>query len=318
MSSIEKEKYEYGKIERKRMKIRDLIIPEVRVTAMMPEELQEFFRLSIKSQGVLNPPLVIYDGDKYYVVDGKHRVEEARNQNQEEIDCIVRHGRLDEVLLFNLTTGKLQGRGKVTDMIRVVNELVTKHKMSLEDIALKTGYRLRYLEDLLAIANAHPDILDALDKEEIPLGAAIELTRIPDKDAQLRALWNVRMYRMRISDVKDMVDQIIGILEKRKQQGEQQPQPVPRDLVLIECNICEGKYPAKDMRTLIVCPRCMNMIWEWKIAAQKELEEEQKKKEAQQQKQLGSTQERAVEPEGQAEIELSESQNSAVENGKSS
>jgi hypothetical protein len=182
-----------------------------------------------------------------------------------------------------------------------------------QTIASFNGYRLRYLEDLLRIANAHPDILDALDKEEIPLGAAIELTRIPDKDAQLRALWNVKMYKMRISDVKDMVDQIIGILEKRKQGEEQQQQKIPRDLVLIECQLCGAKVPAKDIRTVFLCPRCMNLLWEMKIEAMKSLEEEQKKKDSKEQSATGSPSEAPIAENESVQVELEQSEKSENE-----
>ena len=274
-------KDKYGFSERKKwpwlgeLEVDDIIIPDVRVTAVMPQELEEQFKGSIAAQGVLNPIRCIWDGQNIILVDGLHRLIEARNNKHKTVPAVVVPGSLRQALLENLTTGKLQGRGKVTDMIRTVKYLVTEEKMSLEDIALKTGYKLRYLSDLLAIANAHPDILRALDEEQISLGAAIEIARIPDTDAQLRVLWNAIMYRMRIEDVKDLVNKTIEVINMKKSGTYPTQRTAPKEYVLLQCHFCDGKIPAKDMRTIFLCPRCLNMLWEMKIEAMKELQAEQ-------------------------------------------
>ena len=261
----------------KKIPIKLIDVPNVRVTSVMPPELEEAFKESVKAQGVVNPILVVPNGDRYILVDCLHRLQEAIANGETEITAVIRPGDYRDVLLWNLTTGKLQGRGKVTDMIRVVKYLRDELGMPLEEIALKTGYKLRYLEDLLAIANAHPDILLALDEEKIPLGAAIEIARVPDTDAQLKILWNAIMYRMTIRDVKELVDKTIEEINRRRGQPEEQEPRPPRELILLECHLCGAKVPAKDMRTVFLCPHCMNILWDMKIEAMRELEEQQKK-----------------------------------------
>ncbi|MEM2196610.1 MAG: ParB/RepB/Spo0J family partition protein, partial [Sulfolobales archaeon] len=256
------------------VEIRDVVVPEIRVTAVMPEELEEQFRGSIAAQGVLNPVKCIWDGERIILVDGFHRMMEALRNKMTTVPAVIVPGSLRDVMFQNLTTGKLQGRGKVTDMIKVVKYLVEEEKIPLEDIAVKTGYKLRYLSDLLAIAKAHPDILMALDEEKIPLGAAVEIARIPDKDAQLKVLWNAIMYRMTIKDVKDLVQKTIEALRKKKKEAGEEQQRTPRELVLLQCHLCEGKVPAKDMRTVFLCPHCMNILWDMKLEAMKELEKQ--------------------------------------------
>jgi ParB-like chromosome segregation protein Spo0J len=275
-------KDKYGFSERKKwpwlgeIEIDDIVIPDIRVTAVMPSDLAEQFKGSIAAQGVLNPVRCIWDGQNIILVDGLHRLMEARNNKQKTVPAVVVPGSLRQAMLENLTTGKLQGRGKVTDMIRTVKYLVDTEKMTLDEIALKTGYKMRYLSDLLAIANAHPDILRALDEEQISLGAAIEIARIPDTDAQLKVLWNAIMYRMKLEDVKDLVDKTIEVLNMKKSGKYPTQRTTPRDYVLLECHFCGAKVPAKDMRTIFLCPHCLNMLWEMKIEAMKQLKAEEK------------------------------------------
>lgn len=253
----------------------DVVIPDIRVTAVMPPELEEQFRGSIRAQGVLNPIKCIWDGQNIILVDGLHRLMEARASGQKTVPAVVVPGTVRDVMLQNITTGKLQGRGKVTDMIKVVRYLVDEEKMDLADVAAKTGYKLRYLEDLLAIARAHPDLLRALDEEQISLGAARELARIPETDVMLRLLYQVIMYRMRVQDVKDLVDKTLEVLQKNKQRQQQQRKPRPRGEVELECFVCGEKYPAAMMKAPILCPACMGILFEVK-AQKRALAEEAK------------------------------------------
>ena len=260
----------YGFKSRKRwpwlgeLDVNDVVVPDIRVTAVMPPELEEQFRGSIRAQGVLNPIKCIWDGENIILVDGLHRLMEARAAGHKTVPAIVVPGSIKDVMLQNLTTGKLQGRGKVTEMIRVVKYLVEEEHMGLEDIAVQTGYKLRYLEDLLAIARAHPDLLRALDEELIPLGAAKELARIKEPEVMLRLLYQVIQYRMKVQDVKELVDKTLEVLEKRKKEEKEGRKPRPRGEVEIECFVCGEKYPAAMMRAPILCPACMNILFQVK------------------------------------------------------
>jgi ParB-like chromosome segregation protein Spo0J len=261
------------------VEVTDVVVPDTRVTSVMPEDLEEQFISSIKHQGVVNPIKLIFDGSQLILVDGLHRLEAALNTKQLRVPAVIQRADMRTVLLQNLTSGKLQGRGKATDMIRVVRYLVEEEKMTLEDIAAQTGYKLRYLSDLLSVAKAHPDILMALDEEKIPLGAAVEIARIPDTDAQLKVLWNAIMYRMTIRDVKDLVDRTIEELERRRAMKQEDKPKTPRELVLLECHLCGGKVPAKDMRTVFLCPHCMNILWDMKLEAERQVRESMAKPE---------------------------------------
>jgi ParB-like chromosome segregation protein Spo0J len=261
------------------VEVTDVVVPDTRVTSVMPEDLEEQFISSIKQQGVVNPIKLIFDGNQLVLVDGLHRLEAALNAKQLRVPAVIQRADMRTVLLQNLTSGKLQGRGKATDMIRVVKYLVEEEKMTLEDIAAQTGYKLRYLSDLLSVAKAHPDILMALDEEKIPLGAAVEIARIPDTDAQLKVLWNAIMYRMTIRDVKDLVDKTIEELERRRAMKQEEKPRTPRELVLLECHLCGGKVPAKDMRTVFLCPHCMNILWDMKLEAERQVKESMSKSE---------------------------------------
>jgi len=251
----------------------DIVVPDVRVTAVMPPELEEQFKGSIQAQGVLNPVKCIWDGQNIVLVDGLHRLMEAKMAGHKTVPAVVVPGTMRDVMLQNITTGKLQGRGKVTDMIRVLRYLVDEEKMDIGEVAAQTGYKLRYLEDLLTVARAHPDLLKALDEESIPLGAAIELARIPDAETMLRLLYQVIAYRMKVEDVRELVNKTLEVMQQRKTEEAQKLQPRPRGEVEISCFVCGEKYPAVMMKSPILCPACMGVLFEAKARVRAMAEE---------------------------------------------
>jgi ParB-like chromosome segregation protein Spo0J len=272
--SENKEKRDYPVPTLVKLPIKDIMVPDVRVTSVMPDEIRELFASSIRASGVINPIQVIWDGKNYILVDGLHRLMEARNNNQYEIDAIVMNGSLKDVMIKNLQTGRLQGRGKVTDVIRVIKYLIEEEKMSIDEVARYTGYPIRRIEDLLTIANADPEILNYLDREEISLGAALEIARIPDRDAQLQVLYYAAMYRMTVKDVKELVERTLIALKTKERKALEEAEKPAREEVLIKCFICEDQYPAKEMRSIIVCPVCMASIMDVKVRLQRERERE--------------------------------------------
>jgi ParB family chromosome partitioning protein len=295
-----------GKVKKPKfmyLDIDQITVPNIRVTSDMPEDLQEQFQSTVKEYGVVNPVKIAYSNNQYVLVDGLHRLQELIKLGEKKAPAIVVEMPLRQALLENMISGKLQGRGRATDMIRLIKYLVEEEKMTVEEIAAKSGYKARYLYDLLSIANANPDLLEALDKEQITLGHAIELARIPDDNALLRTLYNVIYRRMTVRDTKELVDAILEQLNAKKSEQEQPRQPPPRDLIPVQCWVCGEEAPARNMATFLLCPKCQAVLFEFKAEYRAEKLRQEK---ARQQKQPPT--QTSTEPQTEA-AETQESQN---------
>ena len=264
MSETEASESKFKKPKFMYLDIDQIVVPNIRVTSDMPEDLQEQFQSTVKEYGVVNPVKIAYSNGQYVLVDGLHRLQELIKLGEKKAPAIVVEMPLKQALLENLISGKLQGRGRATDMIRLIKYLVEEEKMTVEEISAKSGYKTKYLYDLLSVANANPDLLEALDKEQITLGHAIELARIPDDNALLRTLYNVIYRRMTVRDTKELVDAVLEQLNVKKVQQEQPKQPPPRDLIPVQCWVCGEEAPAKEMATFLLCPKCQAVLFEWK------------------------------------------------------
>jgi len=74
----------------RKVKIDDIVIPEVRARSRWTEEQVQLLRASLGKFGVLQAPLVrpLPDG-KYELIDGENRIKTAKEQGLEEIDVYV-------------------------------------------------------------------------------------------------------------------------------------------------------------------------------------------------------------------------------------
>jgi len=274
MSETSQVKYKKPRFEY--LDIDKIVVPNIRVTSEMPDELIEQFKSTVKEYGVVNPVKIAYDNGQYILIDGLHRLQELKTLGEKKVPAVIVEMPLRQALLENLISGKLQGRGKATDMIKLIKYLHDEEKMTIEEIAAKTGYRAKYLYDLLSVANANPDLLDALDKEWISLGHAIELARIPDDTVMLKALYNVIYRRMTVKDTKEYVDAVLDAMHQKQQNIENPPQrPMPKDMIPVECWVCGEEAPAKDMATFVLCPKCQSVLFEWKAQYRAEMRRKQ-------------------------------------------
>jgi len=78
----------------KRFKIKSIStdkikIPEVRVSSIFDDETHSLFKESIRELGALQPILVAWDGEDYWLIDGLHRLEEYKLNNRKTIPAAV-------------------------------------------------------------------------------------------------------------------------------------------------------------------------------------------------------------------------------------
>ena len=240
----------------------DLIdTPKVRVTAQYDEEMLALLKDSLASMGTINPIILVGNGDRYEVVDGLHRLEEARRRGERTISSVVYEGGPRESLLKNLVLNRVRGKAKASEMVAVIKELWTTHGMTSDEIAASTGLTRDYIEKLQRISQASPSVQEALDRELIGVGHAYELARLPSQAQQEELVAKFQIWRWKISDLKAQVDMVITMTEQRQSQNAlnspKQPQTSPKYL----CDACQVQSEPQHLRAVQLCPDCYGEVW---------------------------------------------------------
>ena len=240
--------------------VNSIVIPEVRITAVYDEELTKQLQDSLNAVGQIQPIVVVAANGKFYLVDGLHRLQQAKARGDKQIPAVVYPGDPADVLLKNLITNRMRGKTKASEMVKVLKSLASDYALDTDQIRDRTGFSRDYIERLLSISGAAPEVLEALDAEVIGVGAAFEISRIPHHLAQSELVSRASIWKYTIPDLKSFVDEVLKQMDLIKNTPPKPPRaPAPREF---PCDICKDTYPPKDLRFICTCPICFTSAWQ--------------------------------------------------------
>ena len=246
-----------------------VLIPEVRVTAQYDEEHLALLRDSLAAMGTVQPIIVVQDGQGYQVVDGLHRLQEARARGERTIPAVVYEGSPQDTLLMNLVLNRVRGKTKASEMVAVIGSLWKEHGMDSEAIGEKTGLGRDYVEKLQRISQAAPGVQEALDKEVIGVGLAHELSRLPARIQQEEILARLQVWRYTVKELKELVDNVLREMESLKGETVSATPGEPPAPPKYYCEGCKAEVQPRYLKAVQVCPDCFGEVW--RLARAREL-----------------------------------------------
>ncbi len=238
------------------VKPQDLELPAVRIDSWFADDTIEMFADDVKKCGIESPLLVARTEGHLWVIDGKHRLEQALLNGMKTVPCLVRDMSEADMLLRNLVTNTLRGKTIASQECKVVRHAFDKLGLTIEEICRRTGMRKERLEMLLNIGSACTAVMDALDANKISVCSAYQLSRLTETGQQVRLLHQLFISHMTCKDLKDVVNDIGKMMAVRNEEAGKQaaftPPPIPTAL----CSLCNLKYPLQDVMNPNVCKHC--------------------------------------------------------------
>ena len=237
----------------------EINVPETRVTSFWDSELLEIFKASIKAMGILEPPVCVESDGKLFLVDGLHRFEEVLHSGAATLQVVVLPGKEEDVYLTNLLLNRLRGKTKVSEMVQVIGLLWKEYGLNSEKIQERTGLPRDYIERLMVISEASEAVRGALDEEEIGVGHAYALSKLPTHDMQDDMLRQQRLYRFRVKDLEGLVRQTLDIrAEVPPFTPLTEPPPPPK----IRCFYCDQEVDLAKIANPATCITCSGILVE--------------------------------------------------------
>lgn len=252
------------KVDPKRIKV-----PETRVTSYFSEEAMEAFKSSIKEAGIQQPILCTKVGEDLFLVDGLHRLQEALRLGIATVDVAIQEGEEADVYLRNLYLDHLRGKTKVSEMVNVLGLLYHLYGFDSEKIAERTGLPRDYVEKIILISEASPQVRQALDDEKIGVGHAFELARLRDHILEEELLAQLLAYHWTLKDFKEHIK---NVLELRSQAPEIEATRAVRETAKVKCHYCEAELEPSQVACPITCPSCYGILFGAIKEAQREAE----------------------------------------------
>lgn len=252
-------------------------VPAVRVTARFDEETRQILRDSIKEVGIIAPVIVQDIEGELVLVDGLHRLEDSIVKGDSTIDVVVLDGDMADLLCRNLFLDHARGKTPVSDMVKVINALYVEYNLDPDKIKAKTGLTRDYIEKLIKISQASPVVQLALDEGIIGVGHAFELSRLPYAIQQEELIAKHQIYRFKVSDLHEFVDNVLKEMGALKEAAPAAGQPATRPPAVYHCEGCKEEVEPRYLRPVMVCPDCFGEIWKLakvKKAAEVKVEDE--------------------------------------------
>ena len=250
-----------------------IVVPEVRVTAQFDPELYEMFKKSIQEVGQITPIICMEVNEQIMLVDGLHRLIEAKQKNEPFIDVVVLPGDEVDVFTRNIFLDHLRGKTPVSQMRRVIDHLVQEYKLDSETIAQKTGLSRDYVEGIMEINELTPYSLEALDDGRLKVGHCRFLTKLKDPVRQDVIAADAITFNRSVAYVQDVVKMA---LPSAPSEAAPPPPPPPVPAGTVKCGVCAIEYLPGDLRTIVICPLCFSSVFQ--LLAELRLREQQDKK----------------------------------------
>lgn len=235
----------------------EIQVPPVRITSHMDDELQHDFELSIQTAGILQPLHVMRSDGALWLIDGLHRLQQAKARGEATVPCVVVDGSYRDAVLQNLATSWLHGRPKNSELRQVIKHLEEELGLDVLEMRQRLGISQTTIENLMWVNRAVPKVQAALDADELPLGAAVAIARIGHSHYQ------ERMYQVYLAH-HPRVDVFAGACSDVRQQIEDglvattptelRPEPERRQASVQTCEVCER--PSRRLIPFILCPAC--------------------------------------------------------------
>jgi len=275
----EKETKGTGQMKVTQLKPQDLELPAVRIDSWFAEDTIEMFKDDIKKAGIETPLLIAKTDEHMWVIDGKHRLEEALLNGYKTVPCVVREMSEADMLLRNLVTNTLRGKTVPSQEVKVVHHAYDKLGLTIKEICKRTGMRQERLEMLLNIGSACTAVLDGLDQNKISVCQAYQLSRLPDTGMQIKLLHQLYVAKMTCTDLRDVINDISKMMAQVNEEAGKRATFMPPPVPTAKCNLCEQMYPPQDMLSLPICKHCWSYMQVQSDSMRQEVELEQKKRE---------------------------------------
>jgi len=234
-------------------------IPSVRVTSFWDPDEYESFKSSLDADGQAQPIICVKEGETFWLVDGLHRLDQAKLKGWPRIQVAYKEGTLLDAKVRNLYMNRLRGKTKASEEVALIHSLTEEDHLSIDEIQKRTGLSKDVIEQRLEIGQALPEVQEALDQEQIPVGVAFQLSRLPAGPGQLKLLMALMQHipPMPTKQVEGIVDESLRIIaERAKVQDAPQPQiPIPT----FKCRLCEQKWPEEEVLGINVCHTCLGI-----------------------------------------------------------
>lgn len=233
-------------------------VPRDRVTSVFEPETLTELKESVKAKGILVPLSVLYVNGRYYLIDGLHRLEVAKELGISEVPCLVKEGDEYDLIIENLIANRMRGRSNPAQEAMLVKKMRDEWGWSFGEIARKLGISNFTAKQLYDVTRLPEQVLQYVAMGKLSIGKAWLLREIPDPRDQIKAAEDIVKFNYTESQVRELVKYY---LEAYQEVGVPSTPSVvkPTQEIALNCEICNKRFEGVATYHWI-CEECWSAI----------------------------------------------------------
>jgi ParB family chromosome partitioning protein len=202
---------EYGILKEERFA--DLEIEQLKPNPLQPrlkfdkESIDELAR-SIKESGVLQPVIVVPEGNHYRIVIGERRWRAAQKIGLRKIPSLIRSMPKVQQLEISLVENLQREDLNPLEIALAYQKLAQELDYTQQEIAEKVGKDRTSVANYLRLLNLPKEIQDNLAKRKISMGHARALITLEDSKLQISVSRQIIQRQLSVRDVEKMIQKL--------------------------------------------------------------------------------------------------------------
>lgn len=182
-----------------------------------PSALQDLAE-SIKVHGVIQPIIVVANGDRYTIIAGERRFRASKLAGKKTIPAIVKtyseHERREIALLENVQREDLNP----IETARGMQELMDKYAFTQEKLSERLGKSRPVIANYLRLLSLQPEVIALVESGKLSAGHARSLVVVSDPEVQVRLAKMAVTKRVTVRDMEKIVKDLQNPTSKAKKQ----------------------------------------------------------------------------------------------------
>jgi len=183
---------------------------------------------SIKSSGVLQPILVVPEGDHYKIIIGERRWRAARSAGLQKVPVLIRNIPKSQQIEISLVENLQREDLNPIEVAQAYDRLIAEMGLTQQEIADKVGRDRSSVANTLRLLKLPLDVQDKLAANKISMGHARALLALEDPGRQSALAKQIIAQSLSVRDVENLVQ------EKKKRASPERKPASDADLKALE------------------------------------------------------------------------------------
>lgn len=247
----------------KEIPLDQILLPETQVRTVASEEAHDELMASMDQFGLLEPIVVVQEGDFHRIVAGTRRFVAARELGWKKIAANILNVDPQTGALLSLEENiKREDINPYEEALYYLH-LIKTHGMTQTEIANRLGLSKQAVHNRMALLDLDPVTTEYIQRKELSMTHAVELGRIGDLQKRANVREHVLAHELSTVATRHLVDQVLMVEEVEEKGGKittPMVTPVPEEITHYKCAFCNQPGSKVRLNTLFVCGFCLEAL----------------------------------------------------------